>query len=529
MSEQHQEALAHLLFGVKDQDGFVQLTGEVGTGKTTLIRALMAQLPDGIDLALIFNPKLSVFEFVASICDELHIKYPAETDSVKVLVDTLNVYLLDAYSQGRRVILVVDEAQNLHFDVLEQIRLLTNLETAKHKLLQIVLVGQPELRQVLGQANLRQLSQRVTARYHLAPMTLRETQGYVIHRLKVAGARRNPFTRGAIGQIKRLSGGVPRLINVLCDRALLGAYVREESQVSESIVKKAAAEVYGKLNSHRGRVKSALWLPVFVLILLGVFWTFGSAWLPSTSSFAVHRNAVARLPSDPAALADSSTPMASIKSWNELKRVLQTSSESKNIGLAFSGLFASWRLAYGKTVGVTGCERAMSQRLQCYWGVGTWDEYLVLNRPAIIWMNAAALGGKQYVVIKSFRDGEGVVEISATLYRVSEQVLRKIWPDHYLLFWQPPTLGKHLVKLGDRSETVVWLRRSLEKILGRNIISEDADLYGKALEGYVKILQRKHGLIDDGIVGTKTLIVINSLSGEEAIPILDHKGSESSG
>ncbi len=532
MSERHQEALAHLLFGVKDQDGFVQLTGEVGTGKTTLIRALMAQLPEGIDLALIFNPKLSVFEFVASICDELHIKYPAETDSVKVLVDALNVYLLDAYSQGRRVILVVDEAQNLHFDVLEQIRLLTNLETAKHKLLQIVLVGQPELREVLGQVNLRQLSQRITARYHLAPMTLRETQGYVAHRLKVAGAKRNLFTRGAVDQVKHLSGGVPRLINVLCDRALLGAYVREESQVSESIVKKAATEVYGKLNTHRRGVKQALWLPVvavFVLILLGVFWKFGSAWLPSASSVAVNQSTVARLPSDPAALADASAAIASIKSGDELKRVLQTSPESKSIGLAFSGLFASWRLEYGKTVGVTGCERAMSQRLQCYWGVGTWDEYLALNRPAIIWVNAGALGGKQYVVIKSLRDGVGVVEISGTLYRVSEQVLRKMWSDRYLLFWQPPTLGKHLIKLGDRSETVVWLRRSLEKILGRNMINRDVDLYDKALEGYVKILQRKHGLIDDGIVGIKTLIVINSLSGEEAIPILNHKGSESSG
>ncbi len=532
MSERHQEALAHLLFGVKDQDGFVQLTGEVGTGKTTLIRALMAQLPDGIDLALIFNPKLSVFEFVASICDELHIKYPAETDSVKVLVDALNIYLLDAYSQGRRVILVVDEAQNLHFDVLEQIRLLTNLETAKHKLLQIVLVGQPELREVLAQVNLRQLSQRITARYHLAPMTLRETKGYVIHRLKVAGAKRNLFTRGAIDQIQRLSGGVPRLINVLCDRALLGAYVREEPQVSESIVKKSATEVYGKLNIHRKGTKQTLWIAMVaasVLIFLGVFWKFGSAWLPSASSVAINQSdEVARLPSDPATLADTSASVVSIKSGDELKRVLQTSPESKSIGLALSGLFASWRMEYGKTVGATGCERAMSQRLLCYWGVGTWSEYLALNRPAIIWVNAGALGGKQYIVIKSLRDGRGVVEIAGTLYRVSEQVLRQMWSDRYLLFWRPPTLGDHLIKLGDRSEEVVWLRRNMERILGRNMINRDVDLYDKTLEGYVKILQRKHGLVDDGIVGIKTLIVINSLSGEEAIPILNHKGSESS-
>ena len=532
MSERHQEALAHLLFGVKDQDGFVQLTGEVGTGKTTLIRTLMAQLPDGIDLALIFNPKLSVFEFVASICDELHIKYPAETDSVKVLVDMLNAYLLNAYSQGRRVILVVDEAQNLHIDVLEQIRLLTNLETAKHKLLQIVLVGQPELREVLGQANLRQLAQRVTARYHLEPMTLRETQGYIFHRLKVAGARRDLFTRDAIRQIKKFSGGIPRLINVMCDRSLLGAYAREESQVTGTIVKKAAAEVYGELNSQQ-RSRAKLWLSlvaISVLIMVGVIWQSGITWRPWISPVtANHHDVITELLPETVASTEASVDIKSIESESELERVLQISHDSKNLDMAFSGLFASWRLDYDKTVGTTGCERAISLRLQCYWGIGTWDEYLILNRPAIIWVDtAAAFGEKQYIVIRSLREGEGVVEIAGNLYKISEPVLRQVWSDRYLLLWQPPVLGSHLISLGDRSDVVLWLRRNIEQFMGRNLISRRIDVFDKSLEGYVKVFQRKHGLVDDGVVGIKTMIVINSLSGEESIPILDFKGGESS-
>ncbi len=525
MSERHQEALVHLIFGAKDQDGFVQLTGEVGTGKTTLIRALMAMLSDDINLALIFNPKLSVFEFVASICDELHIKYPANTSSVKVLVDVLNIYLLDAYSNGRRVILVVDEAQNLQADVLEQIRLLTNLETTKHKLLQIVLVGQPELRELLAQVNLRQLAQRVTARYHLAPMTLDETQGYIFHRLKVAGAKQKFFTRGATHQIHKFSGGVPRLVNVLCDRALLGAYAEEALQVSAPIVKKAAKEVYGEPSSPQGK-KTKWWIlgaAALALIVMGFFWPRGTAWIPSA---AVNQSEVVE--AGKMESVDASAVAVPIKSESELKQVLQASLPNNNLSVALSGLFISWNLEYGKMKGATGCARAVSQQLQCYWGVSTWDEYLTLNRPAIIWLNVGAAKEKQYIVIKSLQEGIGVVDIAGTLYDVSEQVLRQIWSHRYLLLWKPPVQGKHVIKSGDRGDIVLWLRRSLEQVRGRNPIVRNTDLYNKQLEGQVKLFQRKHGLVDDGIVGIKTFIVINSLMGKEAIPTLIHKRGEPS-
>lgn len=226
MSPRHQEALAHLLYGTGESGGFVALTGEVGTGKTTLCHCLLEQLPDDIDIALILNPRMNSVELLASLCDELRIAYPPNTQSLKVLVDGLNKHLLSAHAKGHRTVVVIDEAQNLSFDVLEQIRLLTNLETSRTKLLHIILVGQPELNRLLAQKNLRQLNQRITARYYLEPLSFNETRAYIHHRLAVSGGDSRLFTHAAVRRIYRYSGGIPRLINNICDRALLGAYSR---------------------------------------------------------------------------------------------------------------------------------------------------------------------------------------------------------------------------------------------------------------------------------------------------------------
>ena len=247
MSERHGEALAHLVYGVTESGGFIQLTGEVGTGKTTLVRSLLLnRMPDNADVAVVLNPQLSVVEFLATICEELHIEVLHNRGSVKALTDALNRHLLDAHAAGRRTILVVDEAQNLAPAVLEQVRLLTNLETAKQKLLQIILIGQPELRELLARTDLRQLAQRITARYHLEPLSREETASYIEHRLKVAGALGEVFDSGAKKEVFRLSQGVPRLINVICDRALLGAYAKETRPVGPRLIRQAAAEVKGR-------------------------------------------------------------------------------------------------------------------------------------------------------------------------------------------------------------------------------------------------------------------------------------------
>ncbi len=245
MSLRHQEALAHLLYGTGEDGGFVQLTGEVGTGKTTLVRVLLEQELGETDFALILNPRLTLVEFVATICDELGVGYPTEATTLKPLIDSLNRHLLRSHGKGRQTVVIVDEAQNLVPEVLEQVRLLTNLETAKHKLLRIILVGQPELNSVLSRHDMRQLAQRITARYHLNALSRSEVAAYVAHRLRVAGGRGDTFTSGALRQVHARSGGIPRLINVICDRSLLGAYTNGAREVDARNVRKAAREALG--------------------------------------------------------------------------------------------------------------------------------------------------------------------------------------------------------------------------------------------------------------------------------------------
>lgn len=268
LSDQHREALAHLLYGISSDGGFVLLTGEVGTGKTTICRCLLEQLPADCDVAFIFNPKLTVLELLSTICDEFKIAYPPQTQSIKVFVDLINQYLLDAHAQKRKALLIIDEAQNLHSDVLEQIRLLTNLETHQRKLLQVILLGQPELRHKLAQPELRQLAQRVIARYHLGPLDDGEVSAYVYHRLKVAGSRRPLFPAPTLAYLHRLSGGIPRLINVLCDRALLGCYVQGKESVDKATLATAAQEVFGERPRSAERFQKALPWALAALLLL---------------------------------------------------------------------------------------------------------------------------------------------------------------------------------------------------------------------------------------------------------------------
>lgn len=269
MSNRHTEGLAHLLYGVTDSGGFIQLTGEVGTGKTTLIRALLEQLPKKIEIALIMHTQISAEEFLIEICNELKIKNSSK--SMIEIVNLLNHYLLEQYSDGKRVILLVDEAQNLKPEVLEQLRLLTNLETAHKKLLQIILIGQPELRDVLAKNNLRQLAQRVTARYHLEPLSQLETNLYIDHRLKIAGARTGIFDKLAKKEVFKYSTGVPRLINIICDRALLGAYSADSVEVTKDIISKAHNEIQGIVETPKMNVWSiifAIFVTILIIVLL---------------------------------------------------------------------------------------------------------------------------------------------------------------------------------------------------------------------------------------------------------------------
>ncbi|MCK5912743.1 MAG: AAA family ATPase [Desulfuromusa sp.] len=272
MSARHREALAHLIYGMKVDSGFVLLTGEVGTGKTTVCRCLLGQIPENSEVAFILNPKLSVIELLATICDELGISYPDNNPSGKIFIDLINTYLLDAHSQGKKTVLIIDEAQNLSVDVLEQIRLLTNLETDKRKLLQVIMLGQPELNRMLECRELRQLAQRVTARYHLEPLSKNDIEGYLRHRLAVAGVERPLFPIKTVDKLYSLTGGVPRIINMLCDRALLGAYVKGENIVNPALLVEAANEVFGKKGvGHSPENNFRRWLLIALLSLILLF------------------------------------------------------------------------------------------------------------------------------------------------------------------------------------------------------------------------------------------------------------------
>ena len=299
LSARHREALAHLLYGVGGGGGFVLLTGDIGAGKTTVCRAFLEQIPPDCRVAYIFNPKLTVLELLQSVCQEFHIPSPqagaaqaGEAPSVKDWVDALNGHLLSSHAQGLRNVLIIDEAQNLSSEVLEQLRLLTNLETHERKLLQIILIGQPELRDMLAQPHMEQLAQRVIARCHLGPLSAEETAHYIQHRLSVAGyTHRGLFDRRALQRIHQLTGGVPRRINLLCDRALLGAYAGGLSQVGREVVKRAAQEVFVSPVARRARGeaqttgrgasvlrmgKALQWASVLTLGLAGgLFWWWG--------------------------------------------------------------------------------------------------------------------------------------------------------------------------------------------------------------------------------------------------------------
>ena len=271
MSKRHREALAHLLYGVGGGGGFVLLSGEIGAGKTTVCRCFLEQIPKRCNVAYIFNPKLTVLELVKSVCDEFRIPVTGEHGqpaTVKTYVDALNEFLLKTHAVGQNNVLIIDEAQMLSVDVLEQLRLLTNLETNERKLLQIVLIGQPELRTMLEQPELEQLAQRVIARFHLKALSSKETEHYIRHRLSVAGMTRAiPFDRKALQRIHEIARGVPRRINLLCDRAMLGAYAHGKTGIDTAIVEKSAREVFGKSEPSgpdRSRFGSGAGLGLFV-------------------------------------------------------------------------------------------------------------------------------------------------------------------------------------------------------------------------------------------------------------------------
>lgn len=507
MSRRHADALAHLIYGISQSGGFIQLTGEVGTGKTTLVRSLFEQLPDEADVALILNPELTTHEFLRAIAEELNVEIP-EDGSIKSIVDNLSSYLLDAHARGRRTVLIVDEAQNLATDVLEQVRLLTNLETPKQKLLQIILIGQPELREVLDREDMRQLAQRITGRYHLEPLRPDETEKYLEHRMKVAGAPGAIFSKSAVREINRWSSGIPRIINVIADRSLLAAYTQDTRNVDKKLVKRAAAEVYGKRIVPRveRRLVAGLAVAGFLLLLLGTWRSLNSedSWL---------QNRFGSVPG-----LTLSQPFGSGSDSVSLAVLLADPMLPRGTDAAFETLFGEWGVAFERGPD-TACEQAERHYLRCWFQKGSLNQLKRLNRPAILGL-IDENGDQFQAVLSGLSSDTAEFTIDGKKFRTPLEELGEYWYGDHLLLWRPGGGSYRTLTPGVEDEGVLWLRESLAWIQQTPVTNQGSAYYDAELAERVRDYQRDRRLAVDGIVGTQTQIVINTDLGSPDTPQL---------
>jgi general secretion pathway protein A len=513
LSERHAEALAHLLYGINESGGFIQLTGEVGTGKTTVVRTLLSRVPHHADVAVILNPRVTPVEFLLTICEELGLPIAdADRDSVKQMVDALNQRLLSAHAEGRRIIVIVDEAQNLSAETLEQVRLLTNLETPTQKLLQIILIGQPELRELLDRNDLRQLAQRITGRYHLMPLSRDETQGYVRHRLRVAGAAGEIFTAGALREVHRVTSGIPRVINVTCDRALLGAYTQETRKVTAALVRRAASEAYG-----RRFAPGWLGWTAGVIIAVGIAAAAIVGWRTWQNRTAELR-ALQPQPHSTAQPGPSAAPRPTAPPQPaSINALLAAHTAYTSDAAAYRRLLSLWGTAM--TDDREPCGQAQRAGLACLEQRGSWAQVRALNRPAILSLLDDA-GQRHRVVLSALDDKYATLDLGEHSERVPLDEVSRDWFGEFTVVWKPKTTRTRELSIGMRGDEVRWLRRSLNALHGAASDPQHSDLYDEELAIAVQNFQREHRLNVDGIAGLQTQVVLDTALADPGSPLL---------
>lgn len=504
LSERHRDALAHLLYGIGQGGGggFVQLTGEVGTGKTTLCRLLLEQLPDNTRVALVLNPKLSPLELLETIGEELHLDISQRRGSLKGLVDALNTYLLEAYAQGLRVVLIIDEAQNLSTEALEQVRLLTNLETPTQKLLQIILLGQPELREMLARPELRQLAQRITARYHLTPLDEDETEAYLRHRLAVAGSTRFPFTKLAVRKVHEHANGVPRLINVIADRALVGGYALDMAQIGERHVDRAAAEALAS-PIRRWRMPRLGWAALAISLLAALaLWMLPRATSPTAEPAAAEDLASAAEPEPPAS---TTAPIDSVDLSERIQRLGEASRAT-----AWNRLLSLWLLRAEQVDqrSAMRCPLLVAADVYCLRGSGSLTKLASLQRPVILRLSD---GGRDAWAVLLGVDARAVrLALAGETFDLSRSELERVWLGEYYALWRAPVLDSGTLRRGDRGPAVDWLRDKLNSAGFAEVNEWGPAHFDEAIEAGVRSLQASHGLVPDGIVGPETLFALSA-------------------
>ncbi|MDO6824534.1 ExeA family protein [Marinobacter sp. 1_MG-2023] len=539
LSERHKEALAHLMYGVQGQGGFIVITGEVGTGKTTVSRCFIENAPAHVDIALILNPRLSARELLAAICDELEITNPAGA-SIKQLVDLINRDLLTAHAAGRHKVLMIDEAQNLSADVLEQLRLLTNLETAEKKLLQIVLLGQPELQQMLALPELRQLNQRVTARYHLDAISPNELPAYLSYRLGVAGMRGDVFSPSAVRKLYRLSNGIPRLINLISDRALLGAYAEGEHELTPAHIRQAAKEVGGSnLGPKPGRAggkqgfSGYLMLAAsLVLAIISTFWLyqqwFGPEAVAESDELVVEQGGTVQRESEPesqvvgnngdqpgeeqaAGVALPFTEAERLANAAPSELSFEFPEQAQNLAEAFTGLFELWGIDYSPQAFPVACDFARESGLGCLERQGSQRSLMFLDRPAILLLQDDA-GNRGYVVLQHLNGRLADITLPTGPVQVPFSSLEPYWFGEYRVLWQLPDHMKSSPVDGEGASEELWIGGRMMELADAHSKSLADNARIKRLSGneQVRWYQSLKGLTVDGIAGAMTIIQINN-------------------
>ncbi len=559
MTDQHREALAHLVYGLNSDGGCILLTGEVGTGKTTVCRCLLNQIPDGANIALVLNPRVTASELLATVCDELDIDCPADA-SIKTYVDRINRFLIDSHARGEKTVLIIDEAQNLDQTVLEQLRLLTNLETDKKKLLQIIILGQPELLDILSSDDMRQLAQRITARFHLKPLNREEIKAYVSHRLAVAGQNVQLFPDATIKRLYQLSHGIPRLINILCDRALLGAYVQNQPNVDVKTLDQAAKEVFGEIRNVTEKKQKKPWPMVFataalLLIVIAALVYTGVTTQPAPDAAQQTLDAVAATNADTSVIDDNSlqTPASPAKAQPAEPEPDQASTEQPqppatktaattkpsttgddniddflseliarkgdNTAAAYATLFQLWGRDFDPERDATACQRAGETGLSCLHKMGNLNSLRKINRPAILKLYDRQ-GNASHVVLTALQDKQATLDAGEQPVTVSTDDLDRRWLGEYSLLWQPPPFYKNALTPGNNGPIVQWLDQQMARLYKQDGAPTINDNYDGELINKVKRFQLSKGLIPDGIAGPLTFIHLNTELGKNT-PLLD--------
>lgn len=524
MSERHQEALAHLAYGISDHGGFVLLTGEVGTGKTTICRALIEHLPEDVDLGLILNPKLSEPELMASICDELSIAYPLRTTSLKTFFDLINDHLLQAHARGRNPVLMIDEAQNLSNPLIELIRLLTNLETSDKKLLQIILVGQPELNEILAQPSQRQTAQRITARYHLKPLALFECRNYIQHRMSIAGLETDVFSNAAVKSIFNSARGIPRLINSICDRSLLAAYVEGRKQVNKKLANTAAQEVFGTQALASGK---SVWGSFFMVTALAcaLIWVALDPFKTGVKDtiISVTQQFLSIPQSDE--WVSKPDPVARVKGT-----VLDAFMQSGTPDMAFQSLFSIWDQDFVSLVGVSPCDKAKSVGLSCAKGETTLAGLKAINRSMVTSL-VMPDGEHVYGVLKSIVDDAKGSKITIAVgereFIFDDEAFALRWPGDYFVVWKSSPYISRSLQFGLHGTDVQELRRLLA-LAGfgdgaNDLLGSGSAFFGPGLRDQVRAFQSAVNLNPDGIVSAHTLLHITGVANTTATDLIHHK------